>query len=61
MTGAIGGFYAEFQIIFGTAHINLLLNSIFSTILLPPANYWVGRYIYYDSDNKDIEYSNINA
>ena len=26
-----------------------------------PANYWVGCYIYYDSDSKDIEYSNIKA
>ena len=23
----------------------LLLNSIFSTVLFPPANYWVGGYI----------------
>ena len=26
----------------------LSLNSIFSTVLSPPANYWVGRYINYE-------------
>ena len=33
-----------------TTSKHLLLNSIFSTFIIPPANFWVGRYKYIDEN-----------
>ena len=35
-----------------TTSKHLLLNSIFSTFIIPPANFWVGRYKYIDEKKK---------
>ena len=50
-TGPMGGTGTGilcWYLVYSRLLTNLLLNSIFSTVLFPPANCWVGRYIYYE-------------